>query len=159
MDRRHAGLWTGVRSFGSKAPSLKILIVDDIVDNLILFKRLPKSTGYSAYTAAYGWDCLEKASLFRPDEVLMDIYMPEMDGLESTRRLRLTETGEKAVIIGLSANAYSNTQKKSLTAGCNEFVAKPVRLNQLLMCFEKYFPRDGPKMEPGHTTPTGLESR
>ncbi|MGR9073921.1 MAG: response regulator [Gammaproteobacteria bacterium] len=142
-----------------KLPTLKILIVDDNVDNLVMLKRLLESAGYSVYTAANGRECLEKASLFRPDVVLMDIYMPEMDGLETTRRLRLTETGEKTVIIGLSANSYSSTQKKSLEAGCNDFIAKPVRLNQLLMCFEKHFPRDGPKMEPEHTTPTGSESR
>ena len=119
--------------------TLKILIVDDNMDNLMMLSRLLSSTGFKVSIANSGRECLTQVKKYNPDVVLMDIVMPEMDGLEATQQLRKTEFGENLVIIALSANAYKKNKKESLSAGCNDFLSKPVNLEKLLNCLQKQF--------------------
>lgn len=118
---------------------LKILIVDDNIDNLMMLSRLLSSIGFEVNTATSGQECLTRVKTYNPDVVLMDIVMPEMNGLEVCQQLRETEIGEKLVIIALSANAYKKDREDSIAAGCNDFVSKPVNLEELLNCLQKQF--------------------
>lgn len=118
---------------------LKILIVDDNMDNLIMLSRLLSSIGFKVSIANSGQECLTQVKKYNPDVVLMDIVMPEMGGLEATQEIRRTEYGKNIVIIALSANAYKKNKEESLLAGCNDFLSKPVNLEELMNCLQKQF--------------------
>ncbi len=126
---------------GSSAGPLKILIVDDNINNLNMLSNLLASEGYEVHTASGGKDCLEKVESNKPDVVLMDIVMPGMDGLETTRRLRSSEYGKDLVIVALSANAFVDNKEECMTAGCNGFISKPVHLAELKSCIYNNAPQ------------------
>lgn len=122
---------------GSSVEPLKILIVDDNINNLKMLSNLLASAGFEASTATGGEECLEKVKNSKPDVVLMDIVMPGMDGLETTRRLRSHKFDKDIFIIALSANAFIHNKQECLAAGCNDFISKPVHLDELVSCFNK----------------------
>ena len=127
---------------------LNILIVDDNTNNLMMLSKLLSSAGFEASTATSGPECLDKARKSKPNVVLMDIIMPEMDGLETTRRLRGAEFDENMIIIALSANAFIHDKEESLAAGCNDFISKPIHLEELFTCFHKHVSlRNQPRLE------------
>ena len=117
----------------------KILIVDDNMDNLIMLSRLLSTIGFKVSIVSSGQECLTQVKKDKPDVVLMDLVMPEMDGLETTRQLRKTKFGENLIIIALSANAYKKNREESIAVGCNDFLSKPVNLEELLNCLQKHF--------------------
>ena len=88
--------------------------------------------GFEMAEAANGREGLEKAESLRPDLILMDILMPETDGLEATRRLRLLPGLEEVAIIAISANASGQNETKASAAGANAFLPKPIVLSGLL---------------------------
>jgi two-component system sensor histidine kinase/response regulator len=75
---------------------------------------------------------LHKAQTFLPDLILMDVLRPVMDGWEATRRLRQLPELKDAVILALSASVYETTRQKSILAGCDNFLTKPIQTNDLL---------------------------
>jgi PAS domain S-box-containing protein len=117
---------------GFKGDRRKVLIVDDDRINRLVLRKLLKSLGFDILEAIDGQDCLNKAVDFQPDVILMDLVMPELDGLEVTRRLRQLPQLRDAVVIALSANAFEATKQESLAAGCQDFLSKPVPTQQLL---------------------------
>lgn len=129
-----------------------ILVVDDNPGNLKVAAELLGSAGYRVRTAASGRQCLEEANRSKPDIILLDLAMPVMDGFETTRRLRDSGTLDKVIIIALSANADWENQRKSLDAGCNGFVPKPLRLEALFDCLGEHVtefarPRSAPSCD------------
>ncbi|MGL5284753.1 MAG: response regulator, partial [Aeromonas sp.] len=76
-----------------------------------------------------------------PDLILMDMRMPEMDGIEATRQLR--SRGSTGIIVALTANAMSEDREQCLSAGMDDFLAKPISLAQLKRCIELHFPPQG----------------
>lgn len=123
---------------GIKGASCKVLLVDDKAENLTLLRDALLPLGFDIAEAVNGQDALEKANAFRPDVILMDLIMPEMDGFEATRRIRQNRLFHDTVIIAVSASAFEHTRQQSLAAGCNAFLVKPVRLNQLLLLLQEY---------------------
>ncbi len=117
---------------------LKILIVDDNADNLMMLDQLLTSVGFNVCVVQSGRQCLDIVAQNKPDVILMDLIMPEMNGFETTRRLRAIETTKKPVIIALSANALAKDKEQSLAAGCDDFISKPVHLDELLLCLRKH---------------------
>jgi CheY-like chemotaxis protein len=91
---------------------------------------------YELYRALTGKECVEMFAELKPDLILMDIKMPEMDGLEATRIIRRTDVD--IPIVALTANAYDSDRDKSLAAGCNSYMAKPIsaaKLRETLTAF------------------------
>jgi CheY-like chemotaxis protein len=91
---------------------------------------------YELSRATTGKEVLALFAEERPDLILMDIKMPEMDGLEATRIIRRTDVD--LPIIALTANAYDSDREKALDAGCNSYMAKPVnaaKLREMLAAF------------------------
>ncbi|MBD0388196.1 MAG: response regulator, partial [Nostoc sp. C3-bin3] len=76
--------------------------------------------------------CLHKALELQPDLILMDLIMPVLDGLEATRRVRQLPQLQDVVVIALSANVLETTKRESVAAGCQDFLSKPVQVQQLL---------------------------
>ena len=115
----------------------RILVVDDDEVNLITAQRLLTRLGYTADRAASGRQALEMLARTRYDAVLMDIQMPEMDGMEATRRIRMGEsmapnaTPPWVPVVALTAHAMLGDRERFLAAGMTDYLAKPIEIDQL----------------------------
>jgi CheY-like chemotaxis protein len=103
----------------------KILIVEDVEFNLDLMIQLLEDD-YELVTARDGEQGIEKASLERPDLILMDMSLPVMDGWQATRRIKANEALSNIPVIGLSAHAMDGDRQKALDCGCDDYLTKPV---------------------------------
>ena len=108
----------------------KILLVDDTKDNLVYISMFLKSAGAIVDTASSGKEAIKKLAQGSYDVTLMDVQMPDMNGLEATRRLRAK--GHKSPIIALTAHSSKEDIEKSLKAGCNLHLSKPVERESLI---------------------------
>ena len=117
---------------GYKGPRKRVLVVDDVMENRAVAVNVLGQIGFETAEAVNGLDALEKIQALRPALVLMDIVMPGMDGLEVTRRLRQMQAFRDLPIIAISASASGTDAAKSLAAGANAFLPKPVDYRALL---------------------------
>ena len=116
---------------GTRWP-LRILVAEDNATNQKLSLALLGRLGYQADIAANGLEALEALERQEYDVVLMDVQMPEMDGLDATRALRASLPPERQPrVIALTANAMEGDRELSLAAGMNDYVSKPVRVEEL----------------------------
>jgi signal transduction histidine kinase len=111
---------------------LKLLVVDDKWQNRSVLVNLLEPLGFEVVEATDGQDCLDKAHEFKPDCILMDLVMPVMDGFEATRRIRMSPELKNSVIIATSASVFNFNREQSREVGCNDFVSKPIREEELL---------------------------
>jgi signal transduction histidine kinase/CheY-like chemotaxis protein len=121
-----------VKQAGVIAP-LQILVADDNVVNQMVASRLLEKMGHSVILAATGRQALDLLQHESPDVILMDVQMPDMDGLEATSAIRLKETqrGGHIPIVGLTAHALPGDREKCLGAGMDLYLAKPIRREDL----------------------------
>jgi signal transduction histidine kinase/DNA-binding NarL/FixJ family response regulator len=117
---------------GYDGPRKKVLVVDDVQVNRAVVVALLKRLGFETVEAANGREGLEKAQIERPALILTDIVMPDMDGLEATRRLRQMPEFADVPVIAVSASPSGTDERKSLAAGVNAFLPKPVDFDRLL---------------------------
>ena len=117
---------------GYAGPRKKVLVVDDIAENRAVVIDLLTPLGFEVAEAANGREGLEMAQRLRPDLILMDIVMPELDGLAATRRLRQLDAFREVPILAVSASVSASDSKQSLAAGMNAFLFKPLDADKLL---------------------------
>jgi len=110
----------------------KILVVDDRWENRSVLVSLLKPIGFEIAEASNGREGLEKALQFYPNLIITDIVMPLMDGCEMLRQIRASEQLSEVIAIASSASAFETDRYRSLTAGANEFLPKPVQAETLL---------------------------
>jgi two-component system cell cycle response regulator DivK len=110
----------------------KLLIVDDEPDNIELLSRRLTRRGFEVVSATSALEGLAKAEADRPHLILMDIKMPQVDGLEATRRLKANPATKHIPIITLTAHAMAEDRAQALAAGADEYESKPVDLPTLL---------------------------
>jgi len=116
---------------------LKILLAEDNTVNQKLALRLLEQMGYRADVAGNGLETLQSLERQAYDVVLMDVQMPEMDGLEATRRILLRWPEKHPFIVGLTANAMQGDREMCLSAGMNHYIAKPIRVVELVDALQK----------------------
>jgi signal transduction histidine kinase/DNA-binding response OmpR family regulator len=104
----------------------KILVVDDKTENRMVLNDLLTPLGFIVAEAIDGYDCLTQAQSFEPDLILLDMVMPQLDGHETTKRLRQLPMFEKTAIVMVSASAFNQDRSLSIAVGCNDFIAKPI---------------------------------
>ena len=104
----------------------KILVVDDKTENRMVLNDLLTPLGFIVAEAIDGYDCLTKAQSFEPDLILLDMVMPQLDGHETTKRLRQLPMFENTAIVMVSASAFNQDRSLSIAVGCNDFIAKPI---------------------------------
>lgn len=104
----------------------RILIVDDNATNLKLVAYLMKANGYTVETALDAESAIEAIRANHPDVILMDIQLPGIDGLELTRRLKADPKTRDIVIVAVTAYAMKGDQAKALSAGCDDYITKPI---------------------------------
>ena len=112
-------------------PVPRLLVVDDRQDNLSFLERLLRSVGFEVRTALSGAAALEALKTEWPDLALLDLRMPEMDGVELLRQVRVLEGGPELPIVIVSASALEGEQDEVLRAGADAFLSKPVREEEL----------------------------
>jgi len=117
---------------------LKVLVVDNQFENRSVLTSMLAPLGFELLEAVDGQDALDKTQQFEPDLILMDIRMPVMDGFEATTRIRKLPIGQKIIVITVSASAFAHNRRDSLQAGCNDFLAKPFKLNELLTLMQTH---------------------
>ncbi|MBD2035856.1 AAA family ATPase [Leptolyngbya sp. FACHB-321] len=117
---------------GVKGDKRKVLIVDDKPTNRSILVNLLEPIGFDVLDAVDGEDGLKKAQTFQPDAILIDLVMPNIDGFEATRRLRTMPALKDVVVIAISASVFEFDQQQSLKVGCNDFLPKPIREDELL---------------------------
>ncbi|MEJ7644700.1 MAG: response regulator [Chryseolinea sp.] len=122
--------------FAKKFP-LKILVAEDNRINQKLALKILSKLGYNADIAENGNEVLEEVSKIKYDLIFMDVQMPEMDGLEATRMIRLCLTVQP-VIIAMTANAMQGDREECLQAGMDGYLSKPVHLEELVVILEKW---------------------
>lgn len=110
---------------------LRILLAEDNTVNQKLSLRLLEQMGYRADVASNGLEAIEAVNRQTYDVILMDVQMPEMDGLEATRQI-VARRSKHPYIIGLTANAMQGDREMCLNAGMNNYIAKPIRVIELV---------------------------
>jgi two-component system cell cycle response regulator DivK len=115
-----------------------ILYVEDNPDNRLLIRRVLVSEGYDVVEAANAKDAFERIKESTPSLILMDINMPDIDGYTLTTRLRALPELNQVPIIALTANVMKGDRERSLDAGCDGYLQKPVDIDTLTSQIEKY---------------------
>jgi CheY-like chemotaxis protein len=108
-----------------------ILIVDDNPANLKLARVVLEDAGYDVRTAIDATDALKFLAHTQPRLILMDIQLPDIDGLELTRRLKADPRHRDIVIVALTAYAMKGDQAKAMAAGCDGYITKPIEVDEL----------------------------
>lgn len=121
-----------------KTQNTTILVVDDMTDNLILISLALQNQGYKVLTAKSGEEAIKVALIARPDLILMDIAMPDMDGLAATRRIRKHAELRHLPVIALTAFETLGFRQAASEAGFDGYLTKPIdflKLNNLINVF------------------------
>ncbi len=116
----------------------KILVVEDNETNMYLINFILEKNGYGVIQARTGEEGVELAIKEKPDLILMDIQLPDMDGLEATKRIRDSEAGGEVPIVALTSYAMAGDREKALAAGCTGSIEKPINPDTFLAEIEKY---------------------
>jgi CheY-like chemotaxis protein len=116
----------------------KILVVEDNYTNMYIFNRILRKGGHEVIPATSGEEGVEKAIKEKPDLILMDIQLTDMDGLEATKRIRESEADGEIPIIALTSYAMVGDKEKALAAGCTGYIEKPINPDTFLAEIEKY---------------------
>ena len=112
-------------------PRHRLLIVEDQAENRLLLRRLLDPLGFELREAANGKEAVALFEQLRPDLVWMDVRMPVMDGFEAVRRIRAAKAGADTKIIALTAHALEEEKRAVMAAGCDDFVRKPFREQEI----------------------------
>lgn len=113
-----------------------LLLVEDNELNRDMLKRRLERKGYQVLIAPDGTSGIEAAREHRPDLVLMDLRLPDMDGRDATRAIRADPATRSVRVIALTAHAMEGDRASALAAGCDEYDTKPVDLPRLLAKIE-----------------------
>ena len=120
-----------MREKAEEVSARTILVVDDFDDTRLMMRLWLERRGYRVIEAADGLQAFEMARREAPDLVIMDIEMPEMDGLAATRRIRQEEHLRDVPVVAVSAYGEEHWRDRAIEAGCNEYVSTPFEPTEL----------------------------
>ncbi|MCC6298554.1 MAG: response regulator [Anaerolineales bacterium] len=118
-----------------------ILYVEDNPDNRMLVRRILLSEGYALHEATTASQALDFLRSNQPDLILMDINMPDMDGYTLTAQIKSMPGFEQLPIVAITANVMRGDREKTLEAGCDGYIQKPIDIDQLTREIEKFLAR------------------
>jgi len=125
------------KGLGARSP-LRILLAEDNLVNQRVAGRILEKMGYRADIAANGLEALEALKRQTYDVVFMDVHMPGMDGMEATRQIcHRWGPAERPRIIAMTASAMQGDRERCLEAGMDDYVSKPVRVEELRAALER----------------------
>src|SRR5688572_27592905 len=111
---------------------VRIVVVDDDAVNRDMLSRRLTKRGYEVVLAETGRQAVDAARAHRPDLILMDMGLPDMDGAEATRLIKAEPATGAVPVIALTAHAMEQDRRRAMDAGCNDYDTKPVDLERLL---------------------------
>ena len=115
-----------------------VLYVEDNYDNRVLIRRVPESEGYKMCEASTADGAFEQLEAHNPDIILMDINMPEMDGYTLTAKIKEVAKYKDIPVIAVTANVMRGDKERSLKAGCDGYIQKPIDIDTLTEQIERY---------------------
>jgi two-component system cell cycle response regulator DivK len=116
----------------------QILVVEDNDKNMRLFRDVLLATGHRTLEATTGGQAVELATAHVPDLVLMDIHLPDIDGVEALARLRADERTTSVPVVALTAQAMEGDRERFLAAGFDGYLSKPVNVADLVATVKRY---------------------
>lgn len=116
----------------------RILYIEDNFQNKRLVRKILASRGYEVIEADDGLTGVEKAREEKPDLILMDISLPGIDGVEATQRIKAVKETSKIPIIALTANAMRGDRERFISAGCDDYLPKPISTSELIDMLKKF---------------------
>lgn len=122
-------------------PTYRILVAEDVLENRQLMMTLLEPIGFEVKAVVNGTDAIAQWQTWQPDLILMDVHMPEINGHEATRQIRLQEAAEQrpaTPIVALTAYAFDSDRELSLQAGCTDYIAKPFNEQTLFETIARY---------------------
>jgi two-component system sensor histidine kinase/response regulator len=130
-------------------PPLRVLLAEDSLVNQKLVVGLLARHGHQVQVVSNGLQAVEAARDVKFDVVLMDVQMPEMDGLEATRSIRAAErkTGRRLPIMAMTAHAMAGDRERCLAAGMDDYIAKPIRAEQLFDKLARLLEHDAARLD------------
>lgn len=126
------------RICGYKGVPRTILVVDDHAENRAILVHFLETLKFILLEASDGEEALQTLEALKPDLIISDIVMPKLDGWEMTRRLRQHPVGENLPVIIASASVLESFRRNSLEAGANDFLAKPIKTEELLSTLQQH---------------------
>ena len=109
-----------------------VLVVDDFDDTRLLLRTWLERRGFRVVEAENGIQAIDQAETELPDLIIMDMQMPQLDGLSATRRIRGLKSMDSVPIVAVSAYGADQFRDQALAAGCNEFDTKPIEFDRLV---------------------------
>jgi len=120
----------------------KILYVEDNLENRILIQRVLTAEGYIVKDAENATQAFRVLDSYTPDLILMDINMPDMDGYTLTQKIKEIPTFRKVPIIALTANVMKGDRERTLEAGCDGYIQKPIDVDELPFQIKRFMHLD-----------------
>ena len=117
----------------------RILFVEDNMDNYELVRFILERAGYDVFLAVNGRDGVDATRLQKPDMILMDLGMPEMDGWNATEKLKSDDSTKFIPVYALSAYTLPSDRKRALDAGCDGYLTKPIHMQSFLDAINEVF--------------------
>jgi CheY-like chemotaxis protein len=127
---------------GYKGRRQKVLIVDNDATNRLILRHLLDPLGFVGFEAENGQEAVDRARTIQPDVILIDLFMPVMNGFEAVQQIRQILELADVIVIAISASAFETDQQKSRMVGCDAFLAKPVDAKHLFTVLETYLKVD-----------------
>jgi CheY-like chemotaxis protein len=124
----------------------RILVVDDLADNLFLLQTLLETEGYRVETANDGRSALAKLQTTPPDLVLLDVMMPGMNGFEVTQQIRQHQQLSSLPILLITAHSEAKAEE-GLSVGADDFITKPIDFDDLMQRVQKFLNSDSPAQD------------
>jgi two-component system cell cycle response regulator DivK len=116
----------------------RILLIEDDFMNMRLAQHVLEAEGYTVTKAATGQEALKQIESSLPDLVLMDLQLPDIDGMTLVRILRANDMTRNATILALTAFAMKGDREKILKIGCNDYISKPINIQQFINIVRRY---------------------
>jgi CheY-like chemotaxis protein len=119
-------------------PIPRVLVAEDTEESRTLLVKIINAAGFEVKAAADGKEAVEIFNQWRPHFIWMDIRMPVMDGLEANRQIKKTDAGKSTIVAALTAHALEEEREQILAAGCDDFVRKPYREQEIFEVMAKH---------------------
>jgi CheY-like chemotaxis protein len=116
----------------------RILYIEDNVQNLYLVTFILEKNGYEVHSAVDGQEGIDNAAALRPDLILLDIQLPLMDGYDVARQLRANPDLTSVPIVAVTSYAMTGDREKTLAAGCNGYIEKPINPDTFIQQVEQH---------------------
>lgn len=117
----------------------RILVVEDNNTNMYLIRFVLERNGFQVIEARNGLMGVELAIKEKPDLIIMDIQLPDIDGLEAAQRIRVSKDNGEVPIIALTSYAMAGDRQKAVDAGCNGYIEKPIDPEKIVAQINKFF--------------------